>query len=108
PRSSKVLGAAIAPGGNDPITRARTSAIVQASGFDSINGIQRKYTSIPADFRQPNGASASAAVIESAYVALVALYPDQQADLNTERRRSLAQVHATADAIKKGREYGAL
>lgn len=105
---NKVMLATIAAGGSDPITSTRTSAIVQASVFDSINGIQRKYTWIHADFRQPSGASASAAVIESAYVALVALYPDQQPDLNTERRRSLAQVHATADAIKKGREFGAL
>ena len=55
--------------------------------FDSINGIERKYTPIHAEFRQPNGASASAAVIESAYIALVALYPDQEPDLECRARR---------------------
>ena len=105
---NKVMLATIAAGGTDPITSTRTAAIVQAAVFDAANGIQRKYTPIHADFRQPNGASASAAVIESAYVALVALYPDQQADLRAERRASLGQLHATADAIRKGRAFGAL
>ena len=70
----KVMLSTIAAGGTDPITSART-AIVQAAVFDSVNGIQRKYTPIHADFRGPEDASPSAAVIESAYVTLVALLP---------------------------------
>jgi membrane-associated phospholipid phosphatase len=105
---NKVMLATIAAAGTDPVTSTRATAIVQASVFDSINGIQRKYTPIHADFRQPNGASASAAVIESAYAALVALYPAQQPDLRAARNASLAKLHASADAIKKGREFGAL
>jgi membrane-associated phospholipid phosphatase len=105
---NKVMLATIAAGGSDPITSTRTAAIVQASVFDSINGIERKYTPIHAEFRQPNGASTSAAVIESAYVALVALYPDQEPDLSAARDASLAKLHATAGAIRKGRAFGAL
>jgi hypothetical protein len=97
---NKVMLATIAAGGSDPITSTRTAAIVQASVFDSINGIERKYTPIHAEFRQPNGASTSAAVIESAYVALVALYPDQEPDLSAARDASLAKLHATAGAIR--------
>ena len=105
---NKVMLATIAAGGSDPVTSTRMAAIVQASVFDSINGIERKYTPIHAEFRQPNGASASAAVIESAYIALVALYPDQEPDLSAARDASLAKLHATVGAIKKGREFGAL
>jgi membrane-associated phospholipid phosphatase len=105
---NKVMLATIAAGGTDPITSTRTTAIVQASVFDAINGIQRTYAPIHADFRRPNGASASAAVIESAYAALLALYPDQQPDLRAARNASLAKLHASADAIKKGREFGRL
>jgi hypothetical protein len=105
---NKVMLATIAAGGTDPITSTRTAAIVQAAVFDSVNGIQQKYTPIHADFRAPANASPSAAVIESAYATLVALYPDQKTDLKTERRASLAALHESRDAIKLGREFGAL
>ena len=48
---NKVMLATIAAGGTDPITSTRTAAIVQAAVFDSVNGIQRKYTPIHSDVR---------------------------------------------------------
>ena len=105
---NKVMLATIAAGGTDPLTSTRTAAIVQTAVFDSVNGIQRKYTSIHADIPKPHGASASAAVIESAYATLVALYPDLRHALRLERKESLAKLHASPDAIKRGREFGAL
>jgi membrane-associated phospholipid phosphatase len=93
--------------GTDPITSTRIAAIVQAAVFDSINGIERKYKPIHADFREPDEASRSAAVIESAYTSLAALYPDQRPDLRAERRASLAKLSDTGDAISRGREFGA-
>ena len=105
---NKVMLATISAGGTDPLTSTRTAAIVQAAVFDSINGIQRKYTPIHADVPQPNGASASAAVIEAAFRTLVALYPDQRPALRVERQASLAKLHATPSAIQLGRQFGAL
>lgn len=105
---NKVMLATVAAGGTDPITSTRAAAIVQTAVFDSVNGIQRKYTSIHADIPKPHGASASAAVIESAYATLVALYPDLRHALRLERKESLAKLHASPDAIKRGREFGAL
>lgn len=105
---NKVMLATIAAGGTDPIRSTRTAAIVQTAVFDSVNGIQRKYTPIHADIPKPQGASAAAAVIQSAYATLVALYPDQRRALNAERKASLAKLHASPDAIKLGREFGAL
>ena len=103
---NRVMLATIAAGGTDPITSTRTAAIVQTAVFDSVNGIQRKYTPIHADIPKPHDASESAAVIESAYATLVALYPDQQRALRLERKSSLAKLHASVDAIKRGREFG--
>jgi hypothetical protein len=104
----KVMLATIAAGGTDPITSTRTAAIVQAAVFDSVNGIQRKYTPIHADLRAPEDASIPAAVIESAYATLVALYPDQQPDLRAERKSSFAKLHASPEAIRRGRQFGDL
>jgi membrane-associated phospholipid phosphatase len=105
---NKVMLDTIAAEGTDPITSTRAAAIVQAAVFDSVNGIQRKYTPIHADIAKPDGALVSAAVIESAYTTLLALYPHQRHALRTERKASLAKLHASPDAIKTGQEYGAL
>lgn len=103
---NKVMLGTIAAGGTDPITSTRTAAIVQAAVFDSVNGIQRKYTPIHSDLRASEDASIPAAVIESAYATLVVLYPDQQADLRAERRASFAKLHASPEAIRRGRQFG--
>jgi hypothetical protein len=103
---NRVMLAAISAGGTDPITSTRTAAMVQAAVFDSVNGIERKYAPIHANFDGPEGASPSAAVIESVYTVLVALYPDQRSDLRATRKLSLAQLRESA-AIKRGRDFGA-
>lgn len=105
---NKVMLATIAAGGTSPLVTSRTAAIVQAAVFDSVNGIQRKYTPIHANIPKPNGASVPAAVIESAYATLVALYPAQQPALDVERSLSLAKLHASPNAIMLGQQFGAL
>jgi membrane-associated phospholipid phosphatase len=105
---NKVMLATIAEGGTDPIVTTRVSAIVQTAVFDSVNGIQRKYTPIHANIPAPNGASVPAAVIESAYATLVALYPDQRRALKMERKTSLAKLHASPNALMLGQQFGAL
>ena len=104
---NKVMLATIAAEGTDPVTSTRTAAIVQAAVFDSVNGIQREYTPIHADFSKPYGASVAAAVIQSAYATLVALYPDQRPTLKAERNSSLAKLHASPHARKLGLDFGA-
>jgi hypothetical protein len=105
---NKVMLTTIAAEGTDPITSTRTTAIVQAAVFDSVNGIERKYTPIHANVPAPNGASTAAAIIESAYATLVALYADQRHDLKAELKTSLRQVQGSSEAIRLGREYGDL
>jgi hypothetical protein len=104
----KVMLATISAGGTDPVSSTRVSAIVETAVFDSVNGIQRRYTPVHADIPRPQGASIPAAVIESAYTTLVALYPDQKASLRLERKSSLAKLHTSHTGIVLGQQYGAL
>jgi hypothetical protein len=105
---NKVMLHTVAAGATNPLASTRVMAIVQASVFDSVNGIQHKYTQIHADIPAPRGASLPAVVIESAYTALVALYPAQKAALDAERSASLGKVHASPTAISLGKQYGKL
>lgn len=105
---NKVMLATIAAGKTNPLVTTRTAAIVQTAVFDSVNGILRKYTPIHANIPAPKGASVRAAVIESAYTTLVALYPGQQPALDVERRSSLAKLRASPNAIQLGLQFGAL
>jgi hypothetical protein len=104
---NKIMLTTISAGGTDPITSTRTAAIVQAAVFDSVNGIERKYTPIHAAIPRAEDASVSAAVIQSAFATLVALYPDQRPALKAERKASLSQLRASADAIRSGLGFGA-
>src|SRR6185369_7735242 len=105
---NKVMLKTVAAGGTNPLVSTRVMAIVQASVFDSVNGIQHGYTQIHADIPAPQGAAVPAAVIESAYTALVALYPTQKASLDAERAASLATLHLSGTAISLGKQFGKL
>src|SRR5262245_56257602 len=57
----------------------RLFAIVQASVFDAVNGIERRFRPIHVTGEAPRGASVRAAAVQAAYTALVAIYPAQSA-----------------------------
>jgi hypothetical protein len=67
--------------GTSPIVTTRVAAIVQASVFDAVNGIERRYTPIHVTVDAPRGASQRAAAVEAAYASLVLLYPSQKTTL---------------------------
>jgi hypothetical protein len=71
-----------------------------------VNGIRGEYTPIHFNTAGPSGASVRAAVIQSAYTTLFALYPRQWQALKTERNASLANLHESSHAIQLGRQYG--
>src|SRR4026208_790037 len=56
----------------------RLGAIVHTAVFDAYNGIERRYTPVFVHATAPRGASRRAAVIASAYTALVGLFPSRQ------------------------------
>ena len=65
--------------GTNPLVTTRVAAIVQASVFDAVNGIERRYTPIHVEPNAPPGASVAAAAVAAAHEALVGLFPSQQA-----------------------------
>jgi len=83
-----------------PQPASRIGAIVQASVFDAVNGIDRQYTPYHVDTDAPPGASRIAAAANAAYTALVALIPSQQSLLDQQLQTTLAQI--TDDPSKPG------
>jgi membrane-associated phospholipid phosphatase len=73
-------------------TLTRNAAIVQASVFDAVNGIERRYTPIHVTPDAPHGASARAAAVQAAYASLSRLYPNQQSTFDAARVVSLAAI----------------
>lgn len=94
-----------------PIASSRVFAIVQVAVFDSVNGIERRYTPIHVDFDAPPGASRRAAAIQAAYATLVKLFPAQKTVLDPAREQSLASLASGSAAedsqsIIRGIEWG--
>jgi len=94
-----------------PLVITRSAAIMQASVFDAVNGIERKYTPIHVEPNAPAGASRRAAAVQAAYAILVKVYPAQVSALNNKRTTSLngiasgdAAEHSTS--INDGLEWG--
>jgi hypothetical protein len=75
-----------------PQPSSRIGAIVQASVFDAVNGIERRYTSYHVDADAPRGASRRAAAASAAYTALVASIPSQKALFDQQLQTTLAQI----------------
>jgi hypothetical protein len=91
----------------NPTTTARNAAIVHVAVFDAVNGISPVSESIHVapDADATEGASASAAAVQAAYVIIVKLY-GVTAALTGARDASLSAIAASDDAIDKGVEWG--
>jgi hypothetical protein len=100
-----LLATLTAPATPAPLT-LRVAAIVQASVFDAVNGIDRRYTPIFVPPAAPTGTSQRAAAVQAAYAALVKLFPNQKANFDQQRTASLAAITDTSDAIQKGLSWG--
>jgi membrane-associated phospholipid phosphatase len=78
-----------------PPPGTRVGAIVQASVFDAVNGISRRYTQFHPEVigaTPPRKASAQAAAAGAAYTALVALFPAQKATFDARLAETLARL----------------
>jgi membrane-associated phospholipid phosphatase len=88
----------------------RYAAIVQASVFDAVNGIDRRYTPIHVAPAAPRGASQEAATASAAYTALVSLFPAQKTTLDAALAASLASIGGDEDgqskSIARGLQWG--
>jgi membrane-associated phospholipid phosphatase len=97
-------------GGTSPLVMSRVAAIVQASVFDAVNGIERKYAPVHVPPGGPGGASSRAAAVEAAYTALVALYPPQKSAFDARLAVSLTAIandpRETSAGIASGIAWG--
>src|SRR5580693_8839643 len=97
-------------GGTSPIVMTRVAAIVQASVFDAVNGVDRKYAPVHVPPGAAAGASRRAAIVEAAYTALVALYPAQKGTFDARLAVSLTAIasdpHETSAGVASGIAWG--
>jgi hypothetical protein len=93
-----------------PPPSARIGAIVQASVFDAVNGINRQYAYYHVPPAAPPGASRPAAAAGAAYTALVALIPAQKPLFDAQLAATLAQLSDDpanpGPAVKSGLAWG--
>jgi len=106
-----VMFKAAVAAGTSPLFMSRNAAIVTAAMFDALNGIEGTYTPIHVDAAAPKGASRKAAIVESAYGALVHLYPSQKTMLDAARQDSLdgiagGEAAENSVSIARGIEWG--
>jgi hypothetical protein len=97
--------------GISPLVTTRANAIVQASIFDAVNGIERRHTAIHVPPAAPAGASPRAAAVQAAYASLVKLFPAQAESLTQSRASSLAAIASgpameNSVSIRLGIEWG--
>ncbi len=104
--------------GTNATNMGRVAAIVQASVFDAVNGIDHRYTPIHVTSSAPGGASRRAAAVQAAYAILIKFYgaggvfvppaANQQAVLDARRRVALTEVATdeSAASINVGVTWG--
>ena len=104
-----VMNTAVLAGGTNPLATSRVVALVSASVFDAVNGIDPRFRSLHVRADAPHHASQRAAAIQAAYAILFKLYPAQDATLLTPHRNaSLAALALTesANSIAAGVTWG--
>jgi hypothetical protein len=84
-----VMNDTVIAGGTNPLATSRTVALVSASVFDAVNGIEPRYDHFLVEGNPPRPASQRAAAVESAYTMLTLLYPAQATSLTTARNSSI-------------------
>jgi len=88
-----------------PPPNARGMAMMHVAMFEAVNAITHRYSSYRLKLVADPGTSPDAAAAAAAHDVLIALFPDQQASLDTTLKASLAQL-PDGDAKTKGVELG--
>jgi membrane-associated phospholipid phosphatase len=107
-----VMNDAVILSGNSPLASTRVVALVSASVFDAVNGIEPRYQPLHVKPDAPHHASQRAAAIQAAYAILLHLYstpaPGQSAALTARRDASIAALASTekAQSINAGVAWG--
>src|SRR6266446_275275 len=103
-----VMNTTVLTAGTAPNVTSRIVALVSASVFDAVNGIDPRYRPLLVKPNAPHGASQRAAAIQAAYVMLLHVYPLQSGTLATQRNASLTALALTekAQSIDAGVAWG--
>jgi hypothetical protein len=103
-----IMNTTVIAGGTNPLATSRVVALVSASVFDAVNGIDPHFRPLHVRPDAPQDASRRAAAIQAAYVILVDLYPLQTGALTAQRNASLAALALTvkAQSIAAGVGWG--
>lgn len=83
----------------------RGQAMLHVAMFEAVNAIDRRYTPYRLNLTADSGTSREAAAASAAHDVLVALYPDQKADLDATLATSLSAI-TDGEAKSKGIELG--
>src|SRR3954447_16547303 len=84
---------------------SRAQAMLHVAMFEAVNAIDKRYTPYKLNLTADRGTSREAAAATAAHDVLVALYPDQKADLDATLATALAAI-ADGEAKSKGIELG--
>jgi hypothetical protein len=103
-----IMNDAVLTGGTSPFFTSRTTAMVSASVFDAVNGIDPRFEPLHVRPNAPSGASQRAAAIQAAYAILALSYPVQVPALTTQLNASLSKLALTESArsISEGAAWG--
>ena len=103
-----VMNTTVLTAGTAPNVTSRVVALVSASVFDAVNGIDPNFNPLLVTPNAPHNASQRAAAIQAAYTMLLHLYPTQNVALTSRRDASLAALalKEKADAIAAGVSWG--
>lgn len=78
------MNATVLADGTSPFRTSRVSAMVSASVFDAVNGIDPRFQPLHVVPNAPDGASQRAAAIQAAFAILAHAYPAQVPALTTQ------------------------
>ena len=103
-----IMNDTVLAGGTSPFFTSRTAAMVSASVFDAVNGIDPRFQPLHVRQNAPRGASQRAAAIQAAYVILADAYPAQVSALTTQLNASLSTLAQaeSAQSIAAGVAWG--
>jgi PAP2 superfamily len=103
-----VMNTTVLSAGTAPNVTSRVVAMVSASVFDAVNGIDPRFRPLLVRPDAPHNASQRAAAIQAAYAILLHLYPAQSGTLTTRLNASLMALALTekAESIAAGAAWG--
>jgi len=93
-----IMNNTVLAGGTPPFFTSRVAAMVSASVFDAVNGIDPRFRPLYVPPNGPENASQRAAAIQAAYVILADAYPAQRAALVAQRNASLGTLALAENA----------